>query len=319
MVYGPCGGVRDHAQCEVDSRPCPFVETPSARWPTESIDRDVDGEGAPDGTVVMCDVRPSDPTIAGTRATARLYADWAGIVLLGDHHDTVDLPAVMVAAILRDEGVAPWVTLSCRDRNGVALEADLAALAELEVAGVHCVTGDARAAHVRSSTTPVFDLDSLRLTAMATSFGLTVSVTENPTVEPIGQRPSRLLDKFRAGADWCIINMGASERTTADFITAARSLGAGTRFISCIPVYTDQAGADRLARLPGVSLDPDLVREVLTADDPVEAGIMAAARQARRHLDLPGVEGINLSGPASTRTPSERAAVMRAVTELLQL
>jgi methylenetetrahydrofolate reductase (NADPH) len=40
---------------------------------------------------------------------------------------------------------------------------------------------------------------------------------------------------------------------------------------------------------------------VLTADDPVAAGIAAAVRQARALLAVDGVRGVNLSGMASER------------------
>ena len=66
-----------------------------------------------------------------------------------------------MATTVLEAGGRPWVTLSCRDRNRVVLEGELEALATLGPAGVHCVTGDARAASVRPDATQVFELGSV--------------------------------------------------------------------------------------------------------------------------------------------------------------
>lgn len=321
MVFGPCGGVRSGGRCEVDDRPCPFLASAAPRWPAPAPDHDgVDGSDASSlrPPIVVCDIRPAQPTLAAARALGRRHADWCDAVLLGEHHDRVDLPNVTLAPALLDEGCRPWVTLTCRDRNAVALESDLAALVELGVREVHCVTGDARAAHVRPGTTAVFDLDSLRLTALARRFGLTVSVAESPAVEPVDRRPERAADKSRAGASWCFVNLGSSAGEVERFVGASRRAGSSMHHIVCVPVFTDAVGADRLAALPGVRLDPAVVRSVIHAPDPRAAGIAQAVAAARTHLAVDGVDGINLSGPASTAGPADRAAVMRAVAEQIR-
>ena len=320
MVFGPCGGVRAGGRCEVDERPCPFVAMPAPAWPRR----------APEGErfeaersrltppVIVCDIRPAEPTLAAVRALGRLHAHWCDAVLLGEHHDRIDLPNVTVAPALLDEGCRPWVTLTCRDRNAVALEADLAALIELGIGEVHCVTGDARAAHVRPGSTAVFDLDSLRLTALARRFGLTVSVAESPTVEPVDRRPARAADKSRAGASWCFVNLGVTPGELDRFIGASRRAGSSMRHVACVPVFTDAVGADRLSALPGVQLDPEVVRSVIHAPDPRMAGIAQAVAAARTFLAIDGVDGINLSGSASTAGPDDRPAIMRAVAEQIR-
>jgi methylenetetrahydrofolate reductase (NADPH) len=326
MVYGPCGGVRRGGGCEVDGHPCPFIAHSAPQ-----VDEVVTGgrvrreptAGGRDGLavrspIVVCDFRPTEATVEAAASLARAYAGWCDAVLLGDHHDRVDLPGPFVAAVAQAEGCNPWVTLSCRDRNRVVLEADLAACAELNVGAVHCVTGDARAAHVRPDATQVFDLDSMRLTALAATFGLTVSVAESPLVVPIEVRPGRVADKSRAGADWCFVNIGPTAQQTATFIGAARAAGADLRYIVCIPMFTDADGASRLQALPGLGLEPDAVHAILASPDPISSGIDRAVTEARRFLDIDGVAGVNLSGPASTVSTAQRISVLRATTERLR-
>jgi hypothetical protein len=71
--------------------------------------------------------------------------------------------------------------------------------------------------------------------------------------------------------------------------------------IASVAVFTDEPSAAVLSGLPGLELDPAVVRRVLDDPDPVEAGIAAAAGEARALLDIPGVAGVNISGAASAR------------------
>jgi hypothetical protein len=71
--------------------------------------------------------------------------------------------------------------------------------------------------------------------------------------------------------------------------------------LAAVAIFTDPASASALSGLPGLNLDPAVVRAVLDDPDPVAAGIAAAARQARALLAIPGVAGVNISGLASDR------------------
>jgi methylenetetrahydrofolate reductase (NADPH) len=86
-----------------------------------------------------------------------------------------------------------------------------------------------------------------------------------------------------------------------DFMAAARQAGVIIPVIAAVAIFTDPASASALSGLPGLKLDPAIVRAVLDDPDPVAAGIAAAARQARALLAIPGVAGVNISGLASAR------------------
>jgi methylenetetrahydrofolate reductase (NADPH) len=324
MVFGPCGGVRPGGECEVGGIPCPFVDRPPVRVDGAAMARTgPGGQGGPGDVtgapLVIVDARPLEATLEAATQLGHEHRDWCDAVLLGEHHDRVDLPGSVIAYAARQAGARPWVTLACRDRNAVALESELAACRALEIDVVHCVTGDLRAPHVRPGTTPVFDLDGPRLARMAAGMGLTVSVAESPLAEPTAVRPLRAADKSKAGASWCFVNVGIGAEALDTFIRAARAAGSTMRFIACVAAFTDEEGATRLARLPGVGLDRDEVRRVLDAPRPVEAGIDRTVAEARALLQVDGVDGIDLSGPAATTSAADRVAVMRAIAERLRV
>lgn len=302
MVFGPCGGVRPDAGCEVEpDRRCVFVDEP---YPARTAGVAVEPSGRPRlGVVTDLHVTPRDR--ASVEAVADVLAGSCDVVLVADHgarHG--DFPPGHLAALVESRRVRAWVTLACRDRNRAALAAECAALADRGVAGVHCVTGDWQA----TGGAQVFDLDSLRLVEIAVAAGLTVSVAASPGAPPVGRRAGLLADKAAAGATVCFVNHCGGPSVVGPFVAAAIEAGAGMDFVACVPVVSDPQTAVRLARLPGLVLDPVAVTGELGS-----GGTGAAVGAARAMLVLPGVTGVNLSGAASGESVLASAAVMARV------
>ena len=318
MVFGPCGGVRDDGGCELADHPCVFLGPPLPRWdrPSPAAPAPRPGgllERAGQAPVVLTDltVRPFDR--ASVRSVVGALAPVSDGLLVGEHQHRPDLPPTLMAAEVLAAGGRPWTTLTCRDRNRLVLEQELAGLAAVGVDGVLCVTGDGRPATGRADTTSVFDLDGTRLTALATAAGLSAAVPESPDAPPVSFRPARVAEKQRAGAQLCVLNHVAGPDRLAAFTAAARSAGATLPFVAAVAVYTDERSARVLQRFPGLHLDDAAVARVLGAPDPVAAGIAAAVAEARALLAVPGVVGVNLSGLASAAGEETAAAVKAEV------
>lgn len=301
MVFGPCGGVRPDSRCELDDAlPCPWCEAPGEVGVAELLDwPDPAPPRAVTGPRVLTDLSVPPYDVATLRAVAARLAPVSDALLVGEHHDEPDFPPAMMATEILAAGTRPWITLTCRDRNRVVLEQELAGLAALGVENVLCVTGDGRGYDVRPEVTQVFDLDSTRLTALARSVGLAPAVALNPAAPPVDLRPRALAAKQRAGAVLAVSNHVASPAVLADFLARARAEGADLPVVGAVAVYTDAPSASALSSLPGLDLDADTVAAVLDADDTVEAGIAAAVAEARALLAVPGVVGVNLSGRGS--------------------
>jgi 5,10-methylenetetrahydrofolate reductase len=329
MVYGPCGGVQPDGVCEIGELSCPFVERPLAVWEAEQMV----AEGA----------RPAPPAPRATELAAALgrggvvvgdlparaldresLLECAAIlggldaVLSGDTPaNRVQFPPSYRATLIHDAGAVAWVGLNARDRNRVALEAELAALADLGVAAVHCVTGDHPLSGSRPDAAPVFDVDSTTLASMARAHGLLVSVGETPVAPPARERPRRLLSKERAGAGVCFIDHAGSAEAVVAFVERCRELGSHAAMIACVALVCDGGSLALIDSFHVPALPQDARSRILAAADPRQAGIDFAVELGRRLLDTGAVAGINLSGgPSPGGELAYAEALARAAQEL---
>ena len=132
MTFGPCGGVREDLRCELAEHRCTFVDLEA---PVPWTGRAAAPNPSPSvllaalevGRAVLSDLTlPSyDPAaVAESVAVMRGACD---ALLLGEHQNRSDFPPTVLAALVREAGGVPWVTLACRDRNRGVLEQEVIA------------------------------------------------------------------------------------------------------------------------------------------------------------------------------------------------
>lgn len=333
MVYGPCGGVSGDGGCEVPGFRCSFAENPALLRELEFSAADVQ---APESARESSDALATSPRRAAAAALGDLIG--AGGVITADLPVRTTDPAVIVEAgarlreltaviageppglreafspthkalLLAEAGARVIAGVTCRDRNRVAIEGELAALADLGVSGILAVTGDHPASTALPDAHPVFDLDSTRVAALARRAGLFVAVAEQPAAPPIAYRPTRLALKARAGAELGILNLCGDIEDIARFTAALATTSAPVPVLVSIPVLASASAARRLASLPGVSLPPGIVTAAMGAGHGPDAGVRAAVDWGRRALAIPGVVGVHLSAVVDEADASGLAAV----------
>jgi len=119
---------------------------------------------------------------------------------------------------LIQEGVEPVMQLQCRDRNRIALQADLLGAASAGIRNVTLMTGDHQKFGDHPDALGVFDLDSIQLLTVARTLrdkqrllsgrGLgtapkwLIGAVENPFAAPMEFRAERLGKKIAAGAQY---------------------------------------------------------------------------------------------------------------------
>jgi len=305
MVYGPCAGVGVDLSCEVADSQCVFIGAGLPPWHGErEADVPVLTAGATAmaarmarGKVVIADFPARALDLESLLGCAGTLFGAVDCVLVGDSPQSrVQFPPAYRAHLIQQTGLPVWAGVNCRDRNRVALDGELAALAVSGVAGVHCVTGDHPRIGHRADAAPVFDLDSSRLAALARHRGHLVSVAEAPASPPVELRPLRLAEKVKAGAEVCFVNHCGPAAAVADFLDRVDPAARPSHFVACVPVVLDAGSAAVLRAFPGAALPPGYLDRILSASNPSAAGIAAAIELAEQLLSVPGVSGVNLSG-----------------------
>src|SRR2546430_13813742 len=95
------------------------------------------------------------------------YEPWVDAVNATDNTSAhAHASPLAVAIALQQLGMEPIMQLVCRDRNRLALEADLAGAALHGIENICCLTGDDVTAGDEPEARRVFDLDSIQLLAL---------------------------------------------------------------------------------------------------------------------------------------------------------
>lgn len=331
MRYGPCGGVRADGRCEVAEAPCTFLDTPVVRW--GGIDRSTVPRRSATSPVAADELRGllrTRPIVVADlparacsgesiRSVGSVLSGHVDAVLAGDSGDArVQFPPAYRATLLQRAGLSVLTGLNCRDRNRVALEGELAGLADADVAGVLCLTGDHTDSGERPDAMPVFDLDSTELAALAAAAGHLVAVAESPSVPPAARRPGRLVQKLAAGAEVCFVDHAGGAEPVRAFSTSVRDSGGECAFIACVPLVVDAASAALLQSFTALVLPDGFLARILSAADPFAAGVQAAVRLSGELIEA-GVDGIDLSGGSGGADEVRYAEAMAETADRLAL
>jgi methylenetetrahydrofolate reductase (NADPH) len=319
MTYGPCGGVHADGGCEVLPSPCVFLgERLPVRWPVEA-EPAVPATAAGEEVAAILARRPLVLTgfpVRPMRSTdvprvAEALRGRVDAVLSGDAGTSrTQFPPSYRALLMAREGMRVWMGVNTRDRNRHALDQELASLAAIGVAGVHCVTGDHTRTGDRPDAAPVFDLESTTLLPRAAALGLLTSFAESPASPPVDERGARVREKQRAGGRLALLQYCGDAADVAAFGERCRAAGATVPLLPGVPLVVDRAGAELLASFPGMRLPTGFLARLLDATDVRAEGVRLAIEHGTALLDVPGVRGVVVSGGAQ---PGEEVAYAAAL------
>jgi methylenetetrahydrofolate reductase (NADPH) len=217
--------------------------------------------------------------------------------------------------LVAETGLEPIVQLTCRDRNRLALQADLLGAACLGVRNVLLLTGDDVSAGDHPEAKPLFDLDSLHLLRVARILrdegtylsgralscppSFFIGAVENPFAPPHDFRPIRLAKKVEAGAEFVQTQICFNLPRLREFMARVADTGLLERVFVLISVYVARsARALRYLRdvVPGIDV-PDAVMarlERTPSERQAEEGFRLALETVAALREVRGVSGLHL-------------------------
>jgi 5,10-methylenetetrahydrofolate reductase len=225
------------------------------------------------------------------------------------------IAAMAAARLLLDQGVEPVMQMVCRDRNRLALQADLLGAAALGVRNIVCMTGDDVSAGDHPETKPIYDLDSVQLIRMAKIMrddgtylsgraltdppSVLIGAVENPFAPPLEFRPMRLGTKIEAGAEFVQTQICFNLDKLRVFMARCGDLGLLDHVwvIAGVFVPSSAAGARYLRdQVPGLDVPKHVIErmEATPREAQKEEGVRIALEIVEAVREIPGISGIHV-------------------------
>jgi len=168
---------------------------------------------------------PKGADVSGVIHHIDVLKDMVDGINVTDHQSSVmRYPSLGACLLIKERGGEPVLQITCRDRNRLALQAEVLFAYSRGIQNILCLTGDSVDVGDHKDAKPVFDLDSVQLLRMIRTMESGVDMAGNQL----------------AGAPKCCI--GASVHPEADFMEAQlvkfdKKVEAGAQFFQTQGVF----------------------------------------------------------------------------------
>jgi methylenetetrahydrofolate reductase (NADPH) len=223
----------------------------------------------------------------------------------------VAMAAIPAAVIVRGAGVEPIVQMTGRDRNRIALQADVLGAAAIGIENFVFMSGDDPRQGDHPDAVNVRDLDGVQLVRMAVGMRdqarflsgdeikqppqMFVGATASPFTRPMETDVKKTFDKIIAGADFLQTQPVFDLATFSQWLVEIRR--GETRDIPILAgvlVLRSPEQAERMSKIPGLLIGRDVIDRMKAAADPEAEGVAIAVERVRSLRHLPGVRGVHL-------------------------
>jgi methylenetetrahydrofolate reductase (NADPH) len=228
------------------------------------------------------------------------------------NHAVVAMAAIPAAILVREAGVEPIVQITGRDRNRIALQADLLGAAALGLPNFLFMSGDDPKHGSQPDAVHVKDLDGVGLVRMAVTMRderkflsgdeirqapeYFIGATASPFTKPMSVDLEKTVSKVNAGAEFLQTQPVFDLATFSQWLAELRRVGDRREapVIAGVLVLRSAEQAERFARMPGIVLVKEVVDRLKKAADAEQEGIAIAVEMVKSLRALPGVRGVHL-------------------------
>ena len=221
------------------------------------------------------------------------------------------------AALLAADGHEPVLQITCRDRNRIALTADLLGAAAQGCYNLLLLMGDDPAKGDQPEAKPVFDLDSRQLMQVVASLrddgmlpsgksvseppGFFVGAADMPIDPPADWKPDGLKAKIASGAQFAQTQFCFDPGVASRYIARLREEGI-TEDIGVLlgigPVLSAKSARWMNDNLYGVTIPEATIKRLEQASDAKAEGRKMCAELIQQYREIPGLAGVHIMAPA---------------------
>jgi 5,10-methylenetetrahydrofolate reductase len=263
--------------------------------------------------VVTAELNPpksaSSQVVRRRAETLKGYVDAVNVT--DSNRAMVAMAAIPAATIVAAAGVEPIVQMTGRDRNRIALQADVLGAAAIGVDNFVFMSGDDPKQGSHPDAVNVKDLDGVGLVKMAVGMRdqarflsgdeikqppkMLVGATASPFTKPMEADLKKTFDKIAAGADFLQTQPVFDLATFSQWLVEVRRGGAREiPIIAGVLVLKSPEQAERMSKIPGLAISSDVVDRMKAAANPEAEGVAIAVEQVKALRALPGVRGVHL-------------------------
>lgn len=233
----------------------------------------------------------------------RLLKDWVhGVNVTDGSRAVLRMSSLAASAVLLQAGVEPIYQLACRDRNRIALQADLMGAHALGIHNVLALTGDPIKAGDHPDAKAVFELESVRLLQLIRRLNegqdshdkplpdqataLFAGAAVDPQCGSWSGLKRRFERKLEAGAQFF------QSQLISDFDRLERFMdevagNCGKPILAGIFLLKSAKNARFINKnVPGVTIPEHLIERLERAKEPLEEGMAIAAEQVQAARQL---------------------------------
>lgn len=220
------------------------------------------------------------------------------------------------SVIVKQAGLNPLFQMVTRDRNRLAMQADILGAYALGIDTMLCLSGD----HTKFGDHPmaanVHDIDSIQLIQMVKAMRdeavfqggaeikkgapkMFIGAAANPFADPFELRVMRLAKKIAAGADFiqtqCIFNVPKFEQ----WMEGVRKMGLHKKcyiLAGITPIKSVGAARYMKNRVPGMDVPAELVERIgsVPKEEQAEEGVKVCIETIERLKQVEGVAGFHI-------------------------
>jgi len=238
----------------------------------------------------------------------------------------VRMSSIAAGLLALQAGLEPVIQMTCRDRNRLAMQADLLGAHALGLRNLLCLTGDHQTMGNHPNAKNVHDIDSIQLLRMMADMrdscifqcgdeikgGVTarffLGAAANPFGDPFEFRPYRLGKKINAGADFIQTQLIYNIPRFKEFMQRCGDLGLLDKIYILAglgPIKSPGMAKYMRDQVPGMDVPNEIVERIEAAGKGIEdkkerskawrqAGIDQCAELIQQVREIPGVAGVHI-------------------------
>jgi methylenetetrahydrofolate reductase (NADPH) len=227
----------------------------------------------------------------------------------------VRMSSLAASILIKQQGLNPLFQMTCRDRNRLAMQADIIGAYSFGIDTMLCLSGDHTKFGDHAMAMNVHDIDSIQLIQMVKDMRdkglfqggaeikgppkMFIGAAANPFADPFELRVMRLAKKIAAGADFiqtqCIFNVDKFEK----WMEGVREKGLHKKcyiLAGVTPCKSLGAAKYMANRVPGMDVPKEIVDRMASVpkEKQSEEGLTICVETIERLKKIEGVAGIHI-------------------------